>query len=207
MAALNKMETVPGFILQSQNFMVRFIAGLQNEQVSKSVEEETNWMDVIIIIFKNLEKFQNSVEKLHHFLTKDLNSWFRSLEGAQHLSLNISVNFEEKVFFIEPYGLKKSLTISFSDNLKTQIIFHIKKKTTMKSLKEFGAEAVMDSLKNDEDIIELSIPRTLTRDLLRASMNDWSPKYYRSHVCKCCKKRGREETENIETKQKKIKIL
>ena len=77
----------------------------------------------------------------------------------------------------------------------------------MKSLKEFGAEAVMDSLKNDEDIIELGIPRTLTRDLLRASMNDWSPKYYRSHVCKCCKKRRREETENIETMQKKIKIL
>ena len=95
----------------------------------------------------------------------------------------------------------------FSDNLKTQIIFHIKKKTNIKSLKELGAEAVMDSLKNDESIIKLGIPRTLTRDLLLASMNDWSPKYYRSHVCKCCKKRERGETEKIENMPKKMKIL
>ena len=201
------METHPGFILQSKNFMVRFIAGLQNKQVSKSVQEETNWMDVIIIIFKNLEKFPMAVDKLHHFLTKDLNSWFKALEGAQHIDLKLSVKIEEKVFFIQPYGSKKSFKISFHDNLNTEIIFHIKKKNSMKSLKDLGAEAVMDSLKNDESIIKLGIPRTLTRDLLRASMNDWSPKYYRSHVCNCCNKRVREETENLENIQKKIKLL
>ena len=206
MAAINKMKTVPGFTLQSKNFMVRFISGLQNNQVSKSVDQETDWTQVIVIIFKNLEKFSLSVDKFCHFLTKELNSWFKSLEGAQHLDLKVSVKIEEKVFFIAPYGSKKKLTILFSDNLKTQIIFHIKKKSNIKSLKELGAEVVMDSLKNDETIIKLGIPRTLTRDLLLASMNDWSPKYYRSHVCKCCKKRERGETENIENMPKRGKF-
>ena len=209
MAAQNNMETVPGFTLQSKNFMVRFIAGLQNKHRSKSVEMETDWMEVINIIFKNLEKSPSSVEKFHHFLTEDLTSWIRTVEGAPHHLMKISVNILERVYFTEPYGSKKKLIISFGDHLKTQIIFHIKKKSNMKSLKELGAESVMDLLKNDESIIKLGIPRTLTVDLLRASMNDWSPKYYRNHICKCSMsmKRGREETENLESIPKTRKIL
>ena len=121
MTTLNEMQTVPGFSLQSKNFMVKFVAGLQNKQVSKSVEEETNWTDVMIIILKNIEKNSLSEEKLNHFITKDINSWIRTLEGAQNLVLQISVKIEERVYFPKP----KCVTISFTGNLQTQIIFHV----------------------------------------------------------------------------------
>ena len=110
MAALNKMETVPGFTLQSENFLVRFITGLQKKQVSKIVENETDWMDVFNIIFRNLEKFPFSLEKFYHILTEDMNSWITTLEGAP--DMKISVKILEKVYFAEPYGSKKKLIIS-----------------------------------------------------------------------------------------------
>ena len=130
MAAINKIETIPGFILQSKNFMVKFIAGLQKKRVSKTVEEESDWRDFMFIILKNLEKFPYSLKKNHNFINKDLNSWIR----AHNLEMKISVKIEERDNFSKSNGSKKSLTISFSDDLKTQIIFHIKKKSTMKTL-------------------------------------------------------------------------
>ena len=154
--------------------------------VEQQFKSELSRFDVMNIILRIFEKYPLSVEKNVHLKT--------------------SVKIEERVYFPKPYGSKKSLHISFTDELNTEMIFHITKKSSMKSLKEISAEAVMNTLKNDEDIFELHIPRTLTRDLLKASMNDWSHKYYRSHICKCCKKRGREQKENIEKGQKKLKI-
>ena len=121
MAEHNEIKTVPGFSLQSKKFMVKFVAGLQNNNISKSVEEETNWTQVMMIILQNIEKFPMSEENLHHFITKDLNSWIGTLQGAQNLALKFSVKIEERVYFPKP----KSLTISFTGNLQTQIIFHI----------------------------------------------------------------------------------
>ena len=128
MAALKKIETVPGFTLLSKNFRVQFIAGLQNKQVSKSVEEETDWKRVIFIILQNFEKFPLSEEKIHHFITKDLNSCIRTIGRTQQPALNISVKIEERVYYPKP----KCLTISFTDTLKTtEIIFHIVKRNLL----------------------------------------------------------------------------
>ena len=47
--SLSKMEgdhpdTVPGFMMQSQNFVLKFISGLQKGVVSKLLEMETDWL-------------------------------------------------------------------------------------------------------------------------------------------------------------------
>ena len=37
-------DTVPGFMMQSQNFVLKFITGLQKGVVSKLLEMETDWL-------------------------------------------------------------------------------------------------------------------------------------------------------------------
>ena len=93
--------------------MVKFVCGLQNNQNSKSVENETDWSDIMFIILRNLEKYPMSVDKIHHFITKDIESWMRVYEAPQNLK--ISIKIEENLYFSEPYGSKKRLTLSFSD--------------------------------------------------------------------------------------------
>ena len=55
MAEINNEETVPGFTLQSSQFMVKFVAGFQKGKVSNSLEYNTDWMEVMIIILETLE--------------------------------------------------------------------------------------------------------------------------------------------------------
>ena len=37
-------DTLPGFMMQSQNFVLKFITGLQKGVVSKLLEMETDWL-------------------------------------------------------------------------------------------------------------------------------------------------------------------
>ena len=83
-------------------------------------------------------------------------------------------------------GSKKSLRICLSDAFNTELLFQIKKKSVMKSLKDLGAEVVADSLKWKEDIAELEIPITLILNLLKEFNNDWNPKYHRSNLFSDC---------------------
>ena len=53
--SLDKMEgdhpdTVPGFMMQSQNFVLKFITGLQKGVVSKLLEMETDWLVFMLML-------------------------------------------------------------------------------------------------------------------------------------------------------------
>jgi len=184
--APNNRETAPGFTLQSSNFEVRFVSGFQKGVVSEIVEYETDWKEVMVIILDSLEMFPNSVVMTQSILARSLINWVHSHPGAEQLNIKANVTFEEKVFFTPPLGSKKSLNILFSDNFKTEVLFHIKKRSTLKTLKHLCSSAVVDNLKKKEDIIKLEIPISLISNLVKEFGNDWSPKYYRSNI-NCCK--------------------
>ena len=182
MAEINNEETVPGFTLQSSQFMVKFVAGFQKGLVSNSLEYNTDWMEVMIIILETLEIFPTSVKTVEQVLATALDEWVVA-NGA--LNIKTSVKIEEKIYFPPPYGSAKSLTLYFSDNFKTEVLFHIKKKTSMKTLKDLGAAAVAVQLEEEKDIAKLEIPKTLLVDLMKAFKNDFSEKYYYSQI-NCC---------------------
>ena len=43
-------DTVPGFMMQSQNFVLKFITGLQKGVVSKLLEMETDWLVFMLML-------------------------------------------------------------------------------------------------------------------------------------------------------------
>ena len=117
-----------------------------------------------------------------NILASKLENWIISQPGAQHLNIKVNATLEEKVYFTPPLGLKKRLKISFTDNFKTELLFHIKKKGTLKSLKDLSASAVVDNLKTKEDIAKLEIPISLIANLVKEFENDWSSRFYRNNI-------------------------
>ena len=48
-------DTLPGFKMQSENFVLKFVTGLQKGVCSKLLEYETDWYDMMEIILSRLE--------------------------------------------------------------------------------------------------------------------------------------------------------
>lgn len=175
-------NTVPGFTLQSENFMVKFISGFLDGVPSQLLEYETDWMEVMLIILDTLETFPTSVMTTQNILSGSLENWVISHPGAEHLNIKANVTIQEKAYFTPPLGSKKSLRISFTDTFKTEVLFYIKKKCNLKSLKNIGAAAVVDHLEDTKDIAELEIPTSLIGNLVTQFNDDWTPKFYRNKI-------------------------
>ena len=183
MAQNNNEKTIPGFTLQSQHFTVKFVAGFEKGLPSKFLEYETDWMEVIKIILETFEIFPTSVSAVEEVLTKALDEWI--IANALTFNIKTMVKIEENLCFPPPLGSQKSMKISFSDKFQTEVYFIIKKKSSMNTLKELGATAVVENMKKEIDIAKLDVPVTLFYDLLKAFRNDFSIKYHKANI-NCC---------------------
>lgn len=68
MVANNISETVPGFVVQSHNFVLRFCAAYKKGMLNHKLEYETDWTKMIEMILDILEKFPNSVKATEDIL-------------------------------------------------------------------------------------------------------------------------------------------
>ena len=173
-----------GLTLESQNFLVKFVGGFQKGSSIPMLEEVLK--EVMEMTLDELETFPTSLQKTEECLAGDLKSWIIARTGLVHFNIKTKVQIEEQSYFTPPFGSKKSLRICLSDTFNTELLFQIKKKSVMKSLKDLGAESVADSLKHKEDIAELEIPITLILNLLKEFNNDWNPKYHKSNLTVEC---------------------
>lgn len=180
------IKTVPGFTLESPNFTVNFISGYEGGVVSELLKYETDWMDAMTLILSTLEKFPTSVEFTEKFLATALENLVLSQEGGDYFNIKASVKLRDRAFFCPPFGTTKMMTLAFTDSSKTEVLFLVKKKTIIRSLKDIAAEAVVDKLKTEDDIAKLDIPLSLIHNLVKECQNDWNGRYYRSNI-ECCK--------------------
>ena len=180
----NNQDAATGLTFDSHDFMVKFVGVFQNGLSSPM--HKTTLKEVMEMILYDLEKFPTSLQKTEQCLTADLKSWIIARTGLVHFNITAKVQIEEQSYFTPPLGSKKSLRICLSDAFNTELLFHIKKKSVMKSLKDLGAEVVAESLKHKEDIAELEIPITLILNLLKEFNNDWNAKYHNANLVSYC---------------------
>ena len=183
MPEIRNIETTPGFTLESPHFITKFLAGFEKGVSSKFLEYETDWLEVMSIMLETLEIFPNSVETIEEVLAKAIDDWI--IINAFTFNIKTTVKMEEKVCFPPPFGAQKNMKITFSDKFQTEAHFYIKKKSSLKSLKELGAAAVVEDMKREIDIAKLEIPVTLFPDVLKAFRNDFSVKYHKENI-NCC---------------------
>lgn len=182
MAENNIEKTVPGSILQSQHFLIEFVAEFQKGLTGCSLEYNMSWMEMMGIILEILELFPTSVKAIEEILDGALCDWILFCGAADNIIASSKIN--EEIYFPPPLGSKKSLKVSFSDMSKTEVIFNIKKKTSMKTLKNIGITAIVENLKMERYITKLKIPKTLYPDIFEQFRNDFSVRYYKSNINK-----------------------
>jgi len=168
------IQTVPGFTLQSPNFKLQFISAYDDGVVSESFQYETDWMETMVIILYTLEYFPTSVE----FAEKYLVTTFERMMPE----MKVTVKLRDRAYFGSPFGKTKKMTLEFNDGSSTNLIFLIKKRTIMTSLKDIAAEAVVNKLKTEGDIAKLDIPLSLKDNLVKEYQHDWNERYYRSNA-------------------------
>ena len=96
----NKMDTVPGFTVESDNFMVKFISGIDKKGLlSELFEYETDWTDVFNMILDTLERSPTSVMITKNILATSLENWVTSHPGAENLNIKVNITMEEKVYY------------------------------------------------------------------------------------------------------------
>ena len=183
----DRADTVPGFTMQSENFYLKFITGLQCGVSSKLLEYETDWYEVMEIILSRLEDEPETKDRFELIAGRDLEYWAKVQPGGDSLNLRISVLLEEKRYFEPPLGSRKALRLVFNDRFSTQVIFHVRKKTLLKSLLKISELAVAELILKEETLVQLEseIPQNLIPGVSRAFHNCWTPRFYRSKVARC----------------------
>ena len=101
-----RADTVPGFTMQSENFYLKFITGLQCGVSSRLLEYETDWYEVMEIILSRLQDEQEDKERFEVIASRDLEYWAKMQPGGDSLNLKIRVMLEEKRYFESPAGFR-----------------------------------------------------------------------------------------------------
>jgi len=179
-----QVGTTPGFTIHSKNFELKFIAGYQEGTRSHVLEHQTDWTEVMVIMLASLKEFPTSTSKATEGMENSLEDWINSHEGAEALNIKVHAATEDFLFH-QTLGTKKSLGISFTDMCNTEVLFHVKRRKVMTSLKDLCGEVVADHLEKAEDVEKLEAPVTVRDEVLEAFKNDWRFRYYRENVY-CC---------------------
>merc|ERR1719319_1177935 len=134
------------------------------------------------MILDTLEMYPTDIHKAEAVLAKSLEDWIVSHEGAENLNISVTAKLEEKIYFTPPLGSKKSLRVTFTDSFKTEVIFHIKKRSTMRSLVDLSLAAVAEYVHLEKDLLSLELPVTLHGALAKANSDGWTPRRYRDNI-------------------------
>ena len=192
----DQQDTLPGFKMQSENFVLKFITGLQKGVCSKLLEFETDWYDMMEILLSRLEDEPVNQDKFQVIASKDLENWALIQPGGNTLKLKIKVEMEEKLYLrqvlanasvvksVNPtpkqLGNTKTIKLTFSDRYTTQVVFHAKKKApkAVGSLRQLAALSASNSLRSIGEATNLAeeglLPANLVHDLEAAWTNCWT---------------------------------
>ena len=129
------MRTKPGFQMESQMFSLRFMSASQQGQLSHLLEYETDWKEVMQILLNSLDTFPTNKSEVEKVGSEKLEEWALTQEGGDELELKVGVKYYES-------DSLKCLRLIFNDLFKTVVLFNVRKKKVMKTLKMISAEMI-----------------------------------------------------------------
>merc|ERR550519_2535813 len=168
-------DTIPGCTLGSQLFDLTFVGGLQKGEPSSVLEDDTDWLQVMVIILDNLMRNPRSVDQVTEALDLALEDFMNAhhIHLADHPQIRIKSTLENYITVPEHFVPCKLLQIAFMDEFQTTLLFEVNKKTVMKSLKSISADVVASCLEVVKDVEKLEIPTIVKKDVKKSVRNDW----------------------------------
>ena len=191
-------DTEPGFTLRNQGFFLKFVTGMQCGVSSRLLEYETDWYEVMQILLAKLEEEPEVQNRFEAAASLALEDWAKLQPGGASLNLKIRVALEEKKYFMggagrpgagAPPGARKSLKLTFNDRFTTQVLFHVRKKSVMRSLKYLSAIAAAAPMVAAEaaELLAASgeLPAALAADVRAGWSNCWTERHFRAGLPRC----------------------
>ena len=96
----NQPDTLPGFKMQSKNFVLKFIAGLQKGVCSRLLEFKTDWFYMMEILLNRLEDEPVNLDKFQVIASRDLENWAQIQPGEDTPKLKIKVEVKEEKLYL-----------------------------------------------------------------------------------------------------------
>ena len=73
---------------------------------------------------------------------------------------------------------EKFIVVHFHDEHGTFLVFHVKKKMKMLTLRTIAAATISRCVQRSEDVLGLELPKNVIGDILGAFKDSWKPKVY-----------------------------
>ena len=77
-----RLRTIPGFLLESQKFSLKFISASQEGQLSNLLEYQTDWKKAMQILLNSFETFPTNKTEVEKIGSKKLEEWALTKEGG-----------------------------------------------------------------------------------------------------------------------------
>ena len=159
-----KEKTNPGTTRETKNYEIIFLAGHQ-QNGCYLVEYESNWIQLMKLILASLEMTENTFKDISSFLSRELEKYLTP-------GINVRLNIFDQTYF--RMKQTKTLHLSFTDQSKTSLVFLIRRKQVLRSLKDISTQKVTEQMIHTSDSLNLEIPMSLKSDLINEAQTIWN---------------------------------
>ena len=161
--------TKPGFQVASTSFIAVFIAGSSEE-----LEKRRDWHIMMMVLLYAFERFPRDMARVG---CEAAIKWIHKNILGENIR-EIGVEISNDKFSQKPGDKIKAVVhvhlIDYND-IKSTVIFEVKKKPQMKTLQILAAETISSCISKKEDIefLEVEVPKQLLTDLKKAYEDSW----------------------------------
>ena len=159
--------------MRSERFSLMFMTGHQFGIGARDVEHGANWRGVMKIVLSAFEKNIDNNDMVKVELSKKLTETINLMGG-----IAVEVGIYEELFFPRPRGHMKRVKICMNDQNSTTVEFCIKKRNTMKSLRDLCLGVLAEEIKDGLTINNMDLPHTLLYSLRKEYYNCWASKRF-----------------------------
>ena len=170
--------TVPGYTIESEEFIIKFVGANQDGVQNYTMEYETDWEDVMSALMLCLETFPTDVERAELIAKSELETWAKEQEGGEKLNLSMDIKFCERLHPLTWVGGSKDVTVKFSDKSNTEAKFIVVKKRIVRSLQDLAAEAIANTLKSFSSVSTFQLPIMLRMNVKKWYFNHWNKRFF-----------------------------
>ena len=160
-----------GYTLETAKFWLQFKSASQKKVRSHVLEEKTDWRAVMLILLETLESHYTDTAMVMKTASVRLEEWSMNQPGGEMLQLRVSVEIKDGKYYMQDQH--KSLCLNFSDLYKTCVMFNVRRKTQMSSLRSLAAATVVDCVVRKGHLRQLEVPRDVLPDMEEAFDDSW----------------------------------
>ena len=125
----------------------------------------------MLILLESLESHQTDTARVMKTAAVRLEEWAVNQPGGEMLQLRVSVEIKDSKYYRQDQH--KCLRLNFSDLHRTSVMFSVRRKTQLSSLRSLAAARVAGCVARKSHLEDLELPRDVLPDMKEAFDDSW----------------------------------